>query len=490
MSLLQLHSGPVTAGVLRGEKARFQLFGDTVNTAARMETLGFPGRIHISESTAQQLVAAGKSHWVIPREEKVEAKGKGLLQTYWIEQQSSGHEKKDKTSRASPDFSQSSTFSIPPDRKIERLVSWNTDVLKRMLEQIIACRGETTTRHAPAPVIFGKEGTTIIDEVQEIIALPEFDASSGKKQMDPDSIELDAQVYAELKAYVTAIAQSYRRNSFHSFDHASHVLMSVSKLLNRIVAPDLDFPEAVTGSALDASFRERLHDHTFGITSSPLTQFACIFAALVHDVDHQGIPNAQLVKEEQELARKYGDIATAEQHSLNVAWDLLMSDNFNTLRKAICPTESELQRFRQLVVNSVISTDIVHPDLRKLRNDRWEKAFSSDYQEPDRDRVNRKATIVIEHLIQASDVAHTMQHWHVYCKWNAKLFEEMYTAYREGRASKDPSEFWYQGEMQFFDHYVIPLAKKLRDCGVFGVSSEEYLNYAVSTGVVDCACNM
>ena len=58
------------------------------------------------------------------------------------------------------------------------------------------------------------------------------------------------------------------------------------------------------------------------------------------------------------------------------------------------------------------------------------------------------------------------------------LFEEMFVAFRRGRASKDPSEFWYQGEMGFFDFYILPLANKLSDCGVFGVSSDEYLNYA------------
>jgi len=37
----------------------------------------------------------------------------------------------------------------------------------------------------------------------------------------------------------------------------------------------------------------------------------------------------------------------------------------------------------------------------------------------------------------------------------------------------------YAGEIGFFDNYVIPLAKKLKECGVFGVSSDEYLNYAL-----------
>jgi class 3 adenylate cyclase len=57
-----LHSGPVTAGVLRGERARFQLFGDTMNTAARMEQTGIKSRIQVSQATADYLVTGGKRY--------------------------------------------------------------------------------------------------------------------------------------------------------------------------------------------------------------------------------------------------------------------------------------------------------------------------------------------------------------------------------------------------------------------------------------------
>ncbi|CAB9509771.1 Receptor-type guanylate cyclase gcy [Seminavis robusta] len=87
-----LHSGPVTGGVLRGEKGRFQLFGDTMNTASRMESNGLKGRIQVSRSTFDCLTAKGKSTWLTPREGKVHAKGKGEMQTYWLQLPTTGME--------------------------------------------------------------------------------------------------------------------------------------------------------------------------------------------------------------------------------------------------------------------------------------------------------------------------------------------------------------------------------------------------------------
>lgn len=100
-----------------------------------------------------------------------------------------------------------------------------------------------------------------------------------------------------------------------------------------------------------------------------------------------------------------------------LSWELLFADDrYIHLRHAIYEDEEEKNRFRKLVVNSVMATDIMDADLKTLRNNRWDRAFKGDSvqgeeKEDSRHAINRKATIVIEHLIQASDVAHTMQHW-------------------------------------------------------------------------------
>jgi 3'5'-cyclic nucleotide phosphodiesterase len=284
--------------------------------------------------------------------------------------------------------------------------------------------------------------------------------------------------------------------------------MSVTKLLSRIVAPS-DVLDDYGDLTNKKDLMSTLHDHTYGITSDPLTQFACVFSALIHDVDHSGVPNAQLISENVVLAKKYLSKSVAEQNSIDLAWNLLMLKEYTDLRHTICSTKTEFIRFRQLVVNTVLATDIMDPELKDIRNVRWLKAFAdpeelllvtptyipnnmssrnltifqeghSKLEETTADQVNRKATIVIEHMIQASDVSHTMQHWHIYRKWNERYFMECYDAYLNGRMTTDPSITWYEGELGFYDFYIIPLAKKLKECGVFGVSSYEYLQYAMN----------
>jgi hypothetical protein len=49
-----------------------------------MESNGLESCIHASQETADILTSLGKGHWVHPREDKIHAKGKGELQTYWI----------------------------------------------------------------------------------------------------------------------------------------------------------------------------------------------------------------------------------------------------------------------------------------------------------------------------------------------------------------------------------------------------------------------
>jgi len=117
------------------------------------------------------------------------------------------------------------------------------------------------------------------------------------------------------------------------------------------------------------------------------------------------------------VAKQYNNKSVAEQNSVDLCWNLLMDSDYTELRQTIYGTDGELKRFRQLVVNSVMATDIVDKELKNLRNARWEKAFSEAEDSANRDSVNRKATIVIEHLIQSSDIAHVswLLAWCRYC---------------------------------------------------------------------------
>ena len=75
-----LHTGPLIAGVLGTHKFVYDVWGDTVNTAKRMESYGQPGRIHISAATREAL---GEAFRCEPRG-LIEIKGKGAMDTYFL----------------------------------------------------------------------------------------------------------------------------------------------------------------------------------------------------------------------------------------------------------------------------------------------------------------------------------------------------------------------------------------------------------------------
>jgi adenylate cyclase len=75
-----VHTGAAVAGVIGSKKFAYDLWGDTVNVASRLETNGVPGRVQVSEEVFQRL----KEHFVFERRGPIEVKGKGTIEAHFL----------------------------------------------------------------------------------------------------------------------------------------------------------------------------------------------------------------------------------------------------------------------------------------------------------------------------------------------------------------------------------------------------------------------
>lgn len=218
--------------MLRGQKTRFQLFGDTVNTASRMESTGRPNYIQASETTATEIKKYNKGHWLRTREDLVEVKGKGKMETYWVEPTERASEGK-RDARAPFENGTNKEPSIgqrPSEVRKDRLIDWNTEVLVRLLREIVARRlslektkwSEEAMRVGldanPRASVLTPQSKLVIDEVKEIVPMAKF-VTCGTT-INANDVELDSRVLAELREYVSLIANIYANhdNHFHNFE--------------------------------------------------------------------------------------------------------------------------------------------------------------------------------------------------------------------------------------------------------------------------------
>jgi class 3 adenylate cyclase len=75
-----INSGPVVAGVIGHSKFSYDLWGNTVNTASRMESTCLPGKVQVSPSTYEQI----KGHFDVQENQIIECKGLGQIMTYFV----------------------------------------------------------------------------------------------------------------------------------------------------------------------------------------------------------------------------------------------------------------------------------------------------------------------------------------------------------------------------------------------------------------------
>lgn len=173
---------------------------------------GVPGKIQATQATATLLIEAGKEHWVRLREDNVHAKGKGVLQTYWI----TPHTKKD-ASNTSSEAAKGSNHNADAvvikatDTATKNLlrheshIDWIVEMLQEWIRNIIAHRQARNIERQPIIMPKRQQDRIALDELVEVINLPDFDSTAAGIP-NPSTIQINENIRGLLREYISIVS--------------------------------------------------------------------------------------------------------------------------------------------------------------------------------------------------------------------------------------------------------------------------------------------
>lgn len=184
-----------------------------------METTSENGRVQLSKETADLLFQFGKENWIKPRDLHVVAKGKGILDTFWLVAVDDDEATVRTDDPRINNKVEARSIVLDLQTSDERLVEWNVNILQGLVRKIVAFRQKANTSGTETPTQTQfelRDGHTYLDELQEIIELPQHQIDGT--EVNEEDVVLPAVVIDELRHLVATIAKMYNNNPFHNFE--------------------------------------------------------------------------------------------------------------------------------------------------------------------------------------------------------------------------------------------------------------------------------
>eukprot|EP00980_Cylindrotheca_fusiformis_P010980 scaffold2520_cov103-Cylindrotheca_fusiformis.AAC.1 len=431
-----------------------------VNFTSRHESTGAPGKIHCSSDLFCHLKSSSASSsplYNFKARGLVDMKGKGEHYTYWLESATGSNTAADP--RALQALSADAKRMITSQKwKMRRyfedemsnqlvhrshsrqsLVDFDTASIMSSSSSIVSgdsdggafgCGLDDSLAEFKEELHFvwsdlGIDQDISTEEVQSKVVdvlLTALTACVGKGGKRLQKIE------TQLLSFVEAIANGYRnRSKFHSFRSATDVLLKADFLW------------------------QRLAEHKSQESCDPWDQFVLLFAVLIHDMDHTGVPNSQLVAEGDYLVQQYKQKGAYQQRSSVDSAMEILEDDFGDLYDEImfgCP------RFRKSVKDLVLLDADMESEPENVIS-----RLHDVLERPSGDgRLSRQRTEAIIGLtFILATVGHYCQAYDVFLRQTKIELDSEMEAFLAGRSTEDPRPKWHDVQALAFEEKILPL---------------------------------